>query len=150
MPQNSQSQISSLAGSYASYFAVIAPDTLDRLEEMLAPDVTFIDPFNHIKGRAPMVAIFRDMFETMTNPKFEILDIAYSDRAAYLKWRMSGIVNAAPAMPFDILGMSEVVFDEKGQVTLHHDHWDSASQLLSHLPYIGWVTKRIARLFQHK
>lgn len=96
-----------------------------------------------------MVGVFSYMFETMTNPRFEVLDVATSSDRAYLKWRMTGIVNAAPTMPFDIIGMSEVVFDKTGKVTLHHDHWDSASQLLSHLPYIGWVTRRISALFKH-
>ena len=137
------------ASDYASYFEAIAPDTLDDLASLLSDEVVFIDPFNRIEGKQAMIGVFSYMFETMTNPRFEVLDIAVSDKAAYLKWRMTGSVNAAPKMPFDILGMSEVVFDKSGKVILHHDHWDSASQLLSHLPYIGWVTKRITKLFQH-
>ena len=134
---------------YADYFERIAPDTLDALGDLLADDVVFVDPFNRIEGRASMVGIFAYMFETMNNPKFEVLDLALSEDRAYLKWRMTGIVKAAPKMPFDITGMSEVVFNDAGKVTLHHDHWDSASQLLSHLPYIGWVTRRISALFAH-
>lgn len=141
--------LSKQAKIYADYYEAIAPDTLDTLAGLLADDVVFIDPFNRLEGRKAMVAVFAYMFETMTDPKFEVLDVALSDRAAYLKWRMTGVVKAAPQMPFDILGMSEVVFDDKGKVILHHDHWDSASQLLSHLPYIGWVTRRIQKLFQH-
>ena len=137
------------AKAYADYYEVIAPDTLDRLGDMLAPDVVFIDPFNRIIGKDQMVDVFRQMFETMDNPKFEVLDLALSERAAYLKWRMTGTVKAAPKMPFDIVGMSEVTFDADGKVIMHHDHWDSGSQLLRHLPYIGWITKRIMRLFAH-
>ena len=141
--------LSDWAHSYARYFEVMAPDTLDGLSALLADDIVFIDPFNRIEGKADMVGVFATMFETMTRPRFEVLDVALSQDRAYLKWRMTGIVNAAPKMPFDILGMSEVVFDKHGKVILHHDHWDASSQLLSHLPYIGWVIRRIARLFQH-
>ena len=137
------------AKAYADYFERIAPDTLDELGVLLADDVVFIDPFNRIEGREAMVGVFAYMFETMTNPRFEVLDVALSSSGAYLKWRMTGKVKSAPNMPFDILGMSEVVFDDAGKVILHHDHWDSASQLLSHLPYIGWVTRRISALFKH-
>jgi len=137
------------ANAYARYFEAIAPDTLNDLAEMLADDVVFIDPFNRLEGRDAMVGVFVYMFETMRLPRFEVLDVATSADRAYLKWRMTGTVNAAPKMPFDITGMSEVVFDEAGKVILHHDHWDSASQLLAHLPYIGWVTRRIANLFRH-
>ena len=137
------------AEAYARYFEAIAPDTLDDLAQMLAQNVVFIDPFNRLEGRDKMVGVFAYMFETMRDPSFEVLDVASSADRAYLKWRMTGTVKAAPKMPFDITGMSEVVFDEAGKVILHHDHWDSASQLLSHLPYIGWVTRRISALFQH-
>ena len=137
------------AQSYAAYFEVIAPDTLDELAALLADDVVFIDPFNRLEGKEAMIGVFAIMFETMQKPKFDVLDIALSDKAAFLKWRMTGTVNAAPTMPFDIVGMSEIVFDDNGKVILHHDHWDSASQLLAHLPYIGWVTRRIQKLFVH-
>ena len=151
-PQGDDDKMTTLrknTDAYAGYFEAIAPDTLDDLAEMLADDVVFIDPFNRLEGRDAMVGVFGYMFETMREPRFEVLDVATSADRGYLKWRMTGIVNAAPKMPFDITGMSEVVFDEAGKVILHHDHWDSASQLLSHLPYIGWVTRRIARLFKH-
>ena len=137
------------AQAYARYFESISPDTLDTLAGMLSDKVVFIDPFNRMVGRDAMGGVFGYMFETMREPRFEVLDLAYSDNRAYMKWRMTGIVNAAPKMRFDILGMSEVEFDDAGYVTLHHDHWDSASQLLSQLPYIGWITERIMRLFVH-
>ena len=137
------------AQAYAAYFEVIAPDTLDQLGAFLSDDVIFIDPFNRIESKQAMVGVFASMFEKMTSPRFEVLDVAYSQTRAYIKWRMTGIVKAAPDMPFDVLGMSEVQFDESGLVVLHHDHWDSASQLLSHLPYIGWIPRRIMRLFAH-
>ena len=142
--------ITKLAEQYAAYFARIAPDTLDELEAMLSDDVVFIDPFNRLEGKQAFVSVFGHMFEAMTNPHFEILDVALSQERAYLKWRMTGTVNAAPKVPFDIIGMSEIEFDHNGLVICHHDHWDSASQLLSHLPYIGWVCARISRLFAHK
>lgn len=137
------------AEKYADYYARISPDTLGELSEMLDNNVVFIDPFNKLHGKDVMVSVFEKMFDTMTDPQFEILDIAYSDDRAYLKWRMTGIVKAAPKMPFDLIGMSEVEFNEAGKVVLHHDHWDSASQLLSHIPYVGWIVRRICRLFAH-
>ena len=137
------------AKKYADYYARISPETLNELSAMLEADVVFIDPFNKLHGRDVMVSVFEKMFETMTNPQFEILDIAYSEQRAYLKWRMTGVVKAAPKMPFDLIGMSEVEFNSSGRVVLHHDHWDSASQLLSFIPYVGWIVRRICRLFSH-
>ena len=137
------------ARDYASYYERISPDNLGELKAMLSDDVVFVDPFNKLVGADVMVSVFAKMFDTMTDPHFEILDISLSSERAYLKWRMTGIVKSAPQMDFDILGMSELVFDADGKVVLHHDHWDSSSQLLSKLPYIGWLTRRISRLFAH-
>ena len=141
--------LQSHAETYAACYAALAPHTLSDLSALLADDVLFVDPFNRLTGRAEMTAIFEKMFTQMTDPKFEILDVVSGTNAAYLKWRMTGKVNAAPKMPFDIIGMSEVTFNEAGFVTSHIDHWDSSSQLLSHLPYIGWIVRRISRLFAH-
>ena len=141
--------LSARAHDYASYYERIAPDNLDELKAMLSDEVVFIDPFNKLVGADVMVSVFAKMFETMHEPHFQILDVSLSSERAYLKWRMTGVVKAAPKMDFDILGMSELVFDDDGKVVLHHDHWDSTSQLLSKLPYIGWITRRIGRLFAH-
>ena len=138
-----------IAAAYGAYFEKIAPNNLDELASFLADDVVFIDPFNKLHGRQKMVSVFSYMFESMNQPQFTLHDIAYSETACYLKWRMTGIVKAAPKMPFDLIGMSEVEFNEAGKVVLHHDHWDSASQLLSHIPYVGWIVRRICRLFAH-
>ena len=141
--------LSARAQDYASYYERIAPDNLDELKAMLSDEVVFIDPFNKLVGADVMVSVFAKMFETMHEPHFQILDVSLSSERAYLKWRMTGVVKAAPKMDFDILGMSELAFDDDGKVVLHHDHWDSTSQLLSKLPYIGWITRRIAQLFAH-
>ena len=141
--------LQSHAETYAACYASLAPDTLSALSALLADDVLFVDPFNRLTGRAAMTAIFEQMFNQMTDPKFEILDVVTGTQAAYLKWRMTGTINAAPKMPFNIIGMSEVTFNEAGLVTSHIDHWDSSSQLLAHLPYVGWIIRRISRLFTH-
>ena len=140
---------SQIAAAYATYFEKIAPDNLDELASFLTDDVVFIDPFNELHGKEKMVSIFSYMFESMNEPQFKVLDLAYSEQACYLKWRMTGQVKSAPKMPFDILGMSEVHFNEEGLITRHHDHWDASGQLLSKLPYIGWITRKISSLFAH-
>ena len=132
---------------YASYFERISPDNLDELRALLADDIVFIDPFNKLYGPDKMVAVFDKMFDQMTNPAFEVLDVVSSQDASYMKWRMTGIVNAAPQMPFDILGMSEIRFNAAGKVICHHDHWDSASQLLAKIPYIGAVIRPVLATF---
>jgi hypothetical protein len=44
--------------------------------------------------------------------------------------------------------MTEVRVASDGLITHHIDHWDSASQLLQKLPFIGIVARAILRLFR--
>jgi steroid delta-isomerase len=132
--------------AYADLFGRLRPEDLPGLREMLAEQVVFQDPFSRLVGPAAFVSVFEHMFEVMDEPAFAVLDIAFSDEAAYLKWRMTGRVRRLPALPITITGMSEVRLDAKGQVIAHLDHWDSASQLLVHLPvlgrFVGWLLGR--------
>ena len=83
--------------------------------------------------------------------RFHILDIATStdqgEQRAYLRWRMSGRVKSWPHTDLGLEGMSEVHVGKDGLVCLHLDHWDSASQLLARLPFIGALLRLILRLF---
>jgi hypothetical protein len=132
--------------AYADLFGRLRPEDLPTLQAMLAEQVVFQDPFSRLVGPAAFVSVFAHMFEAMEAPGFDVLDIAWSEEAAYLKWLMTGRVRRLPALPIAITGMSEVRLDASGQVIAHFDHWDSASQLLVHLPFlgriIGWMLGR--------
>ena len=133
--------------SYANAFAEMRPETVRDLTAFLSEDVVFTDPFNKLHGHAEFIAIFDHMFAVMTNPRFEILDVSCSERAGYIKWRMKGALKARPSFTLNLTGMSEVEFDKAGLITAHYDHWDSAHQLLAELPGIGWLVRRLLRLF---
>ena len=133
--------------AYADIFGAISPDKLSPLREMLSADVRFTDPFNQLAGPDAFIHVFEHMFEVMTNPHFEILDIAQSAQAGYIKWRMTGDIALKKPIAIDLTGMSEIHFDENGLVHAHIDHWDSASQLLAHLPLIGGLFRPVMRRF---
>ena len=132
---------------YAKAFAEMRPETVKNITAFLAEDVIFTDPFNELHGHQAFTAIFDHMFAVMTDPRFEILDISSSDRAGYIKWRMTGHLKARPSFVVNLTGMSEIEFNEAGLITAHYDHWDSAHQLLARLPVAGWLVRRLLRLF---
>ena len=132
---------------YADLFTALAPDNLDDLRAVLSDQVVFVDPFNTLQGKTDFIAIFEHMFEVMTAPKFTILDVATSPKAGYIKWEMTGSLTSRPTFSLHLVGMSELVFDKDGQLILHHDHWDSAHQLLRHIPVAGFFIQKLLRLF---
>lgn len=132
---------------YARIFGQLSPATLPDLRAMLSDDIIFQDPFSRLSGPAAFIAVFEHMFKVMDRPAFEITDIGWSDSAGYIQWKMTGQLRRLPSVPVAIIGLSEVRLDKAGQIIAHIDHWDSASQLLAHLPVIGWFVRRVLRLF---
>ena len=137
----------SLIYEYAHLFSQLTAENLSDLSKMVSDDIEFSDPFNITYGKTKFIAIFSHMFEVMADPKFEILDLSESQKASYIKWRLTGKVKRFRFIKINIVGISEVKANAEGKITTHHDHWDSGSQLLAHLPYIGWITRRIMRIF---
>lgn len=133
--------------AYANFFEKMTPESLGGIRRFLADDVVFTDPFNTLHGPDAFIALFTHMHTVMKNPGFEILDVVASEKAGYIKWRMTGALRSNQSFRIDLTGMSEVHFDAAGLVTAHYDHWDSANQLLANLPAIGWLVRRLLRLF---
>ena len=134
--------------NYAALFAELTPEKLIELEKMISDDIVFSDPFNFTSGKDRFIKIFKHMFYVMNAPRFEILDLSYSNRTGYIKWRLTGSIKNWKNFPLEIIGISEVVSDNDGKIKAHYDHWDSASQLLIFIPILGkpirWLLKLLS------
>ena len=133
--------------AYAKAFAELTEDSLDELVAMADDSIIFTDPFNTIKGRDGFRHVFLHMYETCHDPKFDITDLAHGDEASYIRWRMTAKLKSWPHMDLDFKGMTEVHANKDGFITAHYDHWDSASQLLAKIPYIGAVIRPVLAKF---
>ena len=136
--------------AYVEAFTALTPENVERLYDLVADDVFFTDPFNVIHGKDGFCRIFDHMFETCTAPRFTVNDVAHSATASYLRWQMTGKLKSWPHTNLLFDGMTEVHVDQQGKISQHIDHWDSASQLMRHLPVIGAIIRPILLLFQVK
>jgi steroid Delta-isomerase len=139
--------IAAAAQAYAAYFAELTPESLERLHEIAAPDMHFVDPFNDVVGLERVRDVFRHMFRTTTAPKFTVLDVAVGGQGAYLLWRFN-FVPKGSSTPWQIDGMSAVRFGADGRAVEHIDYWDAGSQFYARLPLLGalirWISRRMA------
>ena len=132
-----------LARRYADAYEALAPDTIAALCALVAPDVRFRDPFSDFAGSERLAAVFRHMFEGLSQPSFTVTDIAIgAQHAAYLRWDFTFFYRGRA---FRIAGMSEVHFGADGLVSEHLDHWDSGSQVYLHVPVLGRIIAFIRR-----
>ena len=136
--------------AYVRAFTALTPNNVERLYDLVADDVFFADPFNVIHGKDEFRRIFDHMFETCTDPQFTVSDVAHSATASYLRWQMTSKLKSWPHTTLLFEGMTEVHVDQQGKISQHIDHWDSASQLIRHLPVIGAIIRPILKLFQLK
>ena len=140
-----------LIEAYVKAFTSLRPGNIDTLLALVEIDVVFVDPFNKLRGKAAFGAVFEHMFETTIEPQFTVSDVAHStvrDRhVTYLRWQMTARTKGWPSVSLELEGMSEIHIGDTGLVSHHIDHWDSASQLLSKLPFIGVLVRQIMRIF---
>ena len=130
---------------YARFYEEMTPRGVNALRELCIENVRFRDPFNDFTGVGTMIAMFRDMYRQLEDPSFEVTDRAVGEEACYLRWTMRF---RRKGEAWEILGVSEVHFDDAGLVTAHLDHWDSGPQFYAKLPLIGvavrWIQRKVA------
>ena len=141
---------------YVSYMETVELSDLDKLEEFIAKEIHFVDPFNDTVGLSNYRAIIEDMRDQLANLKINVISSAMVDSAnpedssndyggALIRWRLSGNLNAFSGRFWMVEGCSAVRFDKHGRVKEHLDYWDAAGQLYESFPVLGRVLKYLRR-----
>ncbi|WP_417514082.1 nuclear transport factor 2 family protein [Minwuia sp.] len=155
MPSTSPSSAASHATEnldrFVSYFEGMQQSDLDRLNQIYAEDVHFVDPFSDFTGLNTLHGVFEAMFTKMRDYRLAVLECGMiSDDSAFVRWRMSGYVKQLGKDLWVVEGSSLIRFAGDGRVREHIDFWDAASQMYERLPVIGWVLRKIrGKLAQH-
>lgn len=130
----------------AACFETLTRDNLDAALDLYAEDACFKDPFNEVRGRAAIRAIFVHMFDALSEPRFTIVDTVTQDDQAFLTWHFSCGRGGSPTR-LTIRGATQLRYDGHGRVTLHRDYWDAAEELYAQLPLLGplmrWLQRRL-------
>lgn len=128
------------------YWERLAPQDVERLDEVYADDAYFRDPFNEVRGAEALKRVFRHMFETLHEPRFTIREVVMDDRGAFLVWDFDfRIRSLEPHRRRRIHGTSHIRFAPDGRVAYHRDYWDAAGELFSGLPLLGRLMRFLAR-----
>ena len=135
---------------YVRFLGSLTADSLDRLDDLVTEGVHFRDPFNDVRGRGMMKAVFADMFRDCTDIAFVTDGIVRQDREAFLKWtfRFHPRRFGGPA-PWIATGVSELQLATDGRIAVHIDHWDAGSQFYARLPVVGPLVRFVRSRVQH-
>ena len=75
--------------NFANYQAILeglTQETLNSLDDVLALDVRFSDPFHQTKGKERMKQVFQQLFTKTENVSFQIEGSAFSGKTVYFRW----------------------------------------------------------------
>jgi steroid Delta-isomerase len=123
----------------------LSPQTLAQLEALYAQDARFKDPFNEVRGRPAIGAVFAHMFRQVHAPRFVVHAALAQGDTALLTWTMHYRRSARSRREQAIRGCTELRFDADGLVVLHRDYWDAAEELYEAVPILGALLRAIKR-----
>lgn len=127
------------------WYQTLSPQTLSRVHELYAPDASFRDPFNDVRGTAAIQQIFEHMFRSTQAPRFVVLEQQQQDRTAFATWVFHFSLRGRQ---YAIEGASRFHFAADGRVQIHRDYWDTSEELFQKLPWIGPWVARLRACFQ--
>lgn len=130
------------------FYESISEAALADLAGIYALDAAFKDPFNEVRGIAPITAIFRHMYQQVIGPRFVVTTSVLQGDDAFLGWEFHFVMRRFSTAPQVIRGATHLRFDAAGRVCLHRDYWDAAEELYEKLPVLGgamrWLKRRAA------
>lgn len=128
----------------AAAYEVLTPDSQRALVDLYEGDAHFIDPFNDVRGRQAIGAIFTHMFEVLQAPRFTVRAACTEGDVAFLVWDLRFHRNGKA---MTIHGVTHVEFGLDGRVRLHRDYWDPVAEILAKMPLLGHVTSLLRKRF---
>lgn len=140
---DSEAQLrSQRARELIAWFEALRPDTLDSIAAVYATDARFRDPFNEVQGVQIIRTIYAHMFDSLSDPRFEIVECLEQGSRICMVWLFRFEWRTRR---FEIEGNTLFDLDEQGLIARHRDYWDVAQGLYEHLPVLGRVLRLLRR-----
>ena len=131
---------------YQQLCAQLDRAAVEKMYELVTPDIHFRDPFNDLHGREPFIESMRGMVGKSREVRIRVNRYMIDGNRAFLHW--SFYVDARWLGQMEIEGVSELVFNEAGLICDHVDYWDSVP-FYQKIPLIGPVISWLRRKFAH-
>lgn len=129
----------------SAWFETLTVESLLTISTYYCTDAYFKDPFNEVNDLARIQHIFSDMFKSIENARFIIIDQLSDGHQGFLTWRFEFRWGRRE---MTIFGSSHIRFDHQGKVCFHRDYWDAAEELYEKLPVLGFVLRHLKKRAQ--
>ena len=143
---STQRQLSVELARVVDFFEHIDLAAVSRLEQVYADQAWFKDPFNEVRGIAPIRRIFEHMFVQVELPRFAVIEAVQQGNQAFLTWDFTFRMKRFDTRTTQtIRGASHLRFATDGRVDMHRDYWDAAEELYEKLPLVGSLMRWLKR-----
>jgi hypothetical protein len=134
---------------FKGYLGNITPETVrTQTKTVYSADAYFDDTLKVLHGAAEIEPYLLRTAEMVTSFKVEFLDVARSGPDYYFRWVMDfSAPKLAKGEVLRTIGITQVRFNEDGQVVLHQDFWDAANGIYEHIPLVGGAIRAIKKRF---
>lgn len=117
-------------------------DLGERIEALYAEELYFNDTIHTFHNRDElrdyMIKTGRGLDESMV----KIDQVIRDDMDVFVRWTMEFKTRVAgKKVHSQSIGMTQLRFNEEGQIVLHQDFWDSGNALFAHLPIVGFAVR---------
>jgi len=124
------------------------PSTGDTASALYAPNLHFSDALMVTRDKQTVVDHFSRLSNAGTKVSVQIHQTLHNMHDVYLIWSMQArFTPVRKEVVSDTLGVTHVRFNERGQVILHQDFWDSGHGFYAHIPILGAGVRAVARRF---
>ena len=104
----------------------------------------FNDTFKIITSINELIPYMEETANLTKSTTIEVLDVAFSGTDYYVRWVMDMKLEVKNEDIYSrSIGMTQLRLDEEGKIIFHQDFWDSAEGFYQHLPYIGYVLRKV-------
>ena len=130
-----------------AFYHALSPESVANFPEFYSADAYFKDPFNEVRGLAPIQRIFTHMFSQVGEPRFVVTENIVADNGAMLIWEFNFQLKLWGKSQTQIMrGVSHLRFAADGKVNFHRDYWDTGEELYMKLPAIGTLMRGLRRV----
>lgn len=112
------------------------------VRKLYAEEAWFGDPFHIVEGIDELEHYFLVMAEPVERCTFTVDSMQRSGNDYFARWTMELESKAAKGEIIRTIGISNVRFNQEGQVVFQQDYWDS-SAMLDRLPVVGYWTRMV-------
>ena len=125
-------------------FTHLDASNIELIDNLYEKNVTFIDPFNEIRGLGPLRSYFDELYKNVLHCEFQFNETYIKDNSAIVIWNMLLTHKTlASAIPIEIAGSTQIRFNNK--IYFHRDYFDGGQMLYERLPVIGPIIRIIKK-----